>query len=67
MGRPDLRVTANTPLYAVFRTREGENLYMVYNASAVKKTVTFSDGKKLEAPPRQLTISKTARRVERAK
>ncbi|WP_137936838.1 glycosyl hydrolase [Chitinivorax sp. B] len=56
-GQPDLSVTANTPLYAVFKSRSGKRAYAAFNASDATKTVTFSDGKILSVPPRQFATS----------
>jgi endoglucanase Acf2 len=47
MGTPDSGVTANTPLYSVFKTPEGRKTYMAFNAGAGDMQVTFSDGKKM--------------------
>ncbi|HVK56312.1 MAG TPA: glycosyl hydrolase [Burkholderiales bacterium] len=55
MGRPNFGVTANTPFYAVFRKPDGQNIYLAYNSGSVRKTVTFSDGTKLDAQPKSLT------------
>ncbi len=55
MGMPDFSVTADTPLYAVFRDRSGRRTYLAYNASATPRKVTFSDGKSLQAGARSLT------------
>jgi endoglucanase Acf2 len=54
MGTPDFSVTADTPLYAVFKDESGARTYLAYNArnSAIK--VTFSTGQTIEVPPRSL-------------
>jgi endoglucanase Acf2 len=54
MGTPDFSVTADTPLYAVFKDKSGTRTYLAYNArnSAIK--VTFSTGKSVEVPPQSL-------------
>jgi len=54
MGTPDFSVTADTPLYAVFKDKSGARTYLAYNArnSAIK--VTFSTGKTVEVAPRSL-------------
>jgi hypothetical protein len=54
MGTPDLSVTADTPLYAVFKDKAGARTYLAYNArnSAIK--VTFSTGKTVDVPARSL-------------
>jgi hypothetical protein len=47
MGTPDTGVTANTPLYSVFKTPEGRKTYLAFNAGSSEIQVTFSDGKKM--------------------
>jgi hypothetical protein len=54
MGRPDFTVTADTPLYAVFKDEGGARTYLAYNARNEAMRVTFSTGKVLEVPPRSL-------------
>ena len=54
MGRPDFTVTADTPLYAVFKDDGGARTYLAYNARNEALRVTFSTGKVLELPPRSL-------------
>ena len=54
MGRPDFTVTADTPLYAVFKDEGGARTYLAYNARNEAIRVTFSTGKALEVPPRSL-------------
>jgi endoglucanase Acf2 len=49
-GHVDTTVTADSPLYAVFKGA-GARSYLGYNASAEKLTVHFSDGAKLELAP----------------
>jgi hypothetical protein len=58
MGLPDFSVTADTPLYAVFKDESGARTYLAYNArnSAIK--VTFSTGKMVDVPPRSLVRSR---------
>ena len=55
MGRPDFSVTADTPLYAVFRQPDGTRTYLAYNARSTPIRVTFSSGQVVEVPPRSLT------------
>jgi endoglucanase Acf2 len=55
-GTPEHQVSADTPLFQVFTKGNGQRRYMVYNASAQARTVTFSDGFTLQALPRQLNI-----------
>lgn len=43
LGTTDLTVTADTPLYAVFK-KGNRKTYVAYNMSNQPKTVTFSDG-----------------------
>ena len=54
LGRPDTGVTANTPLYAVFRRADGRRTYLAYNASGQTLSVRFSDGQTLQVAPRSL-------------
>ncbi len=54
MGSPDFTVTADTPLYAVFKDETGARTYLAYNARSEAMRVTFSTGKVLEVPPRSL-------------
>ncbi len=54
MGTPDFSVTANTPLYGVFRRGDGSRSYLAYNAGSTPLTVLFSDGQLLEVAPRSL-------------
>ena len=44
MGRPDFRVTADTPFYAVFRGKNGQRTYLAYDAGGKPISVKFSDG-----------------------
>ena len=57
MGTPDFSVTADTPLFAVFRRAEGGKTYLAYNAGAVAISVRFSDGKQLSVAPGSLARS----------
>ena len=51
MGTPDLSVTADTPLYAVFRRPDGARTHLAYNAGTQPLVVRFSDGQVLEVAP----------------
>lgn len=51
MGTPDFGVTANVPLYQVFRRPDGQRTYLAYNAGKAPVTVRFSDGRVLEVAP----------------
>jgi endoglucanase Acf2 len=51
LGHVDPTVTADTPLYAVFR-KGSRQTYVAYNMAPSPRTVTFSDGFKLEAKER---------------
>jgi endoglucanase Acf2 len=53
LGTPDLTVTANTPLYGVFRHGETRT-YVAYNATDSICDVLFSDGKRLSVAPHRL-------------
>ena len=55
LGLNDARVTADYPLASVF-TKKGRRTYAAYNGDTNALTVTFSDGQKLEAQPRALTV-----------
>ena len=54
MGKPDFSVSADTPLYAVFKRADGRSSYLAYNASAAPLQVRFSDGQTLTVAPRSL-------------
>ena len=54
MGTPDFSVTADTPLYAVFKDEKGVRTYLAYNARSSVLPVKFSTGKVLEVPPKSL-------------
>ena len=53
-GTPDLTVTGDMPLSAVFK-KSGQMTYTVYNPTNADKTVTFSDGTTFIAGKNQLT------------
>ena len=48
LGRVERTVTADTPLYAVFRSGE-KRTYVVYQTGDGRRTVRFSDGRELTA------------------
>ncbi len=50
-GSVDRTITADTPLYAVFRKPDGAHTYVAYNAQATTATVAFSDGMRLTVEP----------------
>ena len=54
MGTPDFGVTADTPLFSVFRRADGQRTYLAFNAGKAPATVRFSDGKVLEVAPSSL-------------
>jgi endoglucanase Acf2 len=58
MGTPDLSVTADTPLYAVFKDKSGARTYLAYNARSTPIKVTFSTGKSVDVAPRSLVRSR---------
>ncbi len=58
MGPPDGSVTADTPLYGVFRRADGRKTYLAFNATKAAITVRFSDGKVLNASPGALAQAK---------
>lgn len=51
MGPPDFGVTADTPLYSVFRRADGRRTYLAFNAGKAPLQVRFSDGKVLDVAP----------------
>lgn len=51
MGTPDFSVTADTPLYAVFKRANGSRSYHAFNARKTPLEVTFSDGKRMTVAP----------------
>lgn len=55
LGRNDAAVTADHPLAVVF-TKNGRRTYAAYNSDSRSLTVTFSDGAKLLARPRTLSV-----------
>jgi endoglucanase Acf2 len=55
LGLNDPSVTADHPLVGVF-TKNGRKTYVAYNGGSKPRTVTFSDGTKLEARPHALTV-----------
>ncbi len=54
MGRPDFTITADTPLYSVFKRADGRATYLAFNATGVALQVRFSDGKTMTVAPRSL-------------
>jgi endoglucanase Acf2 len=54
MGLPDFGVTADTPLYSVFKRPDGSTTHLAYNASNAPIDVKFSDGKTIKVMPRTL-------------
>jgi endoglucanase Acf2 len=54
MGSPDFSVTADTPLFAVFKKADGTRTYLAYNARSEPIRVTFSSGKVVEVPAKSL-------------
>lgn len=57
MGPPDFGVMADTPLYSVFRNKQGKRTYLAYNAGDLAIDVHFTDGSTLHVLPHQLTRS----------
>ena len=56
MGKPNFAITADTPLYAAFTNPDAGTTYMAYNAGDSELAVSFSDGTKLNVPPRSLEV-----------
>ncbi|MCY3021396.1 MAG: glycosyl hydrolase [Planctomycetota bacterium] len=59
MGQVDRDVTADYPLYAVFK-KNASRTYVVYNMEGAARTVTFSDGVSVQAAGRGLTVKAAA-------
>jgi endoglucanase Acf2 len=53
MGAPDFSVTADTPLYSVFKRADGKRSHLAFNAGRAPINVKFSDGTTLAVPPGQ--------------
>jgi endoglucanase Acf2 len=58
LGRVDASVTADVATYAVFQ-KKGTRAYVAFNPGDAPATVTFSDGFKLNVPPKSI-VDKTA-------
>ncbi|MDR3673296.1 MAG: glycosyl hydrolase [Holophaga sp.] len=54
MGIPDDSVSADTPLFSVFRKPNGTKTYLAYNAGPAARAVHFSDGVQLTVAPHAL-------------
>jgi endoglucanase Acf2 len=57
MGAPDVEISADTPLYSVFKRADGRRTYLAFNAGKAPITVRFSDGKTLAVEPGRLARS----------
>lgn len=55
-GAVDRTITADTPLYAVFRKDDGAHTYVAYNARTTPQTVAFSDGMRLTVEPGRFEV-----------
>src|SRR5262249_35098770 len=55
LGRVDETVTANTPLYRVFRTANGVRTHVAFNSGSSSVTVNFSDGASFTVPAGSMT------------
>jgi len=55
LGRVDETVTANTPLYGVFKTASGIRTHAAFNPGSTAITVNFSDGTNLTVPASSMT------------
>jgi endoglucanase Acf2 len=62
LGRVDATITADTPTYAVFKKGTVRS-YVAFNPTDAPKTVTFSDGTKLEVPPKELAVKEPSARA----
>jgi endoglucanase Acf2 len=56
-GVPDTSISADTPLYSVFKRADGRRSHMAFNAGKLPITVRFSDGITLSVPPGELARS----------
>jgi endoglucanase Acf2 len=54
MGVPDQTVSADTPLYSVFRRGDGTLTYLAFNGRKSPISVRFSTGKVIDVPPGKL-------------
>lgn len=55
MGKPNLAITADAAMYGVFEHEKNKQVtYLVYNPDKTPKTIKFSDGQELTAPPGKL-------------
>lgn len=57
LGTPDLTVSADTPLHAVFRRADGRRTHLAFNAGKRPISVRFSDGQVLQVAPGALARS----------
>lgn len=57
MGTPEFGVTADTPLYSVFKRADGKKTYLAFNAGKAPINVRFSDGQTLTVAPGALARS----------
>jgi endoglucanase Acf2 len=55
LGRVDETVTANTPLYRVFKTASGIRTHAAFNPGSASITVNFSDGANFTVPAGSMT------------
>jgi hypothetical protein len=57
LGAPDLTVSADTPLHAVFKRADGRRTHLAFNAGKRPISVRFSDGQVLQVAPGALARS----------
>jgi len=57
LGHVDFSISADTPTYSVFRNGN-KRTYIAYNPTAKARTVTFSNGTKLEVPARKTAFKR---------
>jgi endoglucanase Acf2 len=62
LGQVDVSVTADVPTYAVFK-KGTQRSYVAFNPTDAPRTVTFSDGTKLDVPPKDLVTQVPAVRA----
>ncbi len=57
LGRVDFSISADTPLYSVFKNGN-KRTYIAYNPTGTAANVTFSNGTKLQVPPRKTAFKR---------
>lgn len=65
-GRVDWSVTADTPLFAVFRNDAGKRTHVAFNLGRAAIHVTFSDGARMTIPPLYFAVDGVSTAVRQA-